>query len=188
MKQLIEYLEVWLEKENQRSRRQSVSAQQLAEMITDPGFHGASALLNVRSLSGVRAYLLLSKGDIGSLIQPGGNAAPHLPDLAQLLIYPLNLNGQPAGGNKPAAFGKTDRFSPAKQNASPEAESSPSTNGETMTTPQRRYLFRLLAEKKQLKGKQAEDYLKETLEVTSIQEIDKVSASQLIDHLLNGGN
>ena len=187
MKQLIEYLEVWLESENQRSRRERVSPQQLAEIITHPDFHGYSVLLNIRSLPGACAYLLLTKGEIGTLIHPGSNAGQFLPDLAQLIIYPLNLNGQIINGGKPQSFGQAANFPPAKKEIVAPAATPAFSNGETMTTPQRRYLFRLLAEKKQLKGQQAEDYLKTTFEVASIQEIDKAAASKLIDHLINGG-
>ena len=57
-----------------------------------------------------------------------------------------------------------------------------------MTESQRRFIFRLLAEKEDIKGKDAEDYLKEKFKVSSLAEIDKASASQFIDSLLKGGD
>jgi hypothetical protein len=56
-----------------------------------------------------------------------------------------------------------------------------------MTLAQRRYIFRLLSEKKKIKGKEIEEYLKKRYNVQDIADIDKGSASQLIDGLLNGG-
>jgi hypothetical protein len=56
-----------------------------------------------------------------------------------------------------------------------------------MTIAQRRFLYRLLTEKKNLKGKEIEEYLKEKFDVGDLDDIDKSSASQLIDSLLNGG-
>ncbi|MCI0563077.1 MAG: hypothetical protein MN733_31755, partial [Nitrososphaera sp.] len=62
------------------------------------------------------------------------------------------------------------------------------TNGALMTEAQRRYLFRLLAEKKNLKGKEAEMHLKRAFGVPALGSIDKASASQYIDQLVRGAN
>ncbi|MCA9734273.1 MAG: hypothetical protein H6696_14165 [Deferribacteres bacterium] len=57
---------------------------------------------------------------------------------------------------------------------------------DAMTTPQRRYLFRLLAEQGLSNGK-IEDYLLNYFQVTSMKSISKQDASHLIENLLNEG-
>ena len=52
-----------------------------------------------------------------------------------------------------------------------------------MTEPQKRYLFRLLAQQG-MDGKAAEGHLKETLQVTALREVSKMAASQLIEQLI----
>jgi hypothetical protein len=52
-----------------------------------------------------------------------------------------------------------------------------------MTEPQKRYLFRLLAQQG-LNGPAAEAHLKHTLGVAALREVSKTEASQLIDQLV----
>jgi hypothetical protein len=57
-------------------------------------------------------------------------------------------------------------------------------NGEPrMTEPQKRYLFRLLAQQG-LDGKAAEAHLKDTFQVATLREVSKVAASQLIERMV----
>ena len=56
---------------------------------------------------------------------------------------------------------------------------------DAMTSKQRRFLFRLLAEKGH-KANRAEDYLLQYFKVQSVSAISKQAASTLIDHLVNG--
>lgn len=65
--------------------------------------------------------------------------------------------------------------------ASHEAKNGP--QGEKMTEPQRRYLFRLLAAQK-VEGKAAEKHLKDYFKVPSLGEISRQAASQYIDQLV----
>ena len=58
-------------------------------------------------------------------------------------------------------------------------------NNESMTYPQKRYLFRLLAERG-LEGDAAYKHLKKEFDVDSIEEITKAEASQAIDQMLKG--
>jgi|SRR5713101_9258219 len=59
-----------------------------------------------------------------------------------------------------------------------------SGNGEPrMTEPQRRYLFRLLAQQG-LDGKAAEAHLKRAFQVTTLREVSKASASHLIEQMV----
>jgi hypothetical protein len=60
-------------------------------------------------------------------------------------------------------------------------------NGETMTPPQKRKLFKLLAIKG-IEGNKAEDELKKLFRVKSLEEIRKFDASKMIDHLIQEGN
>lgn len=58
-------------------------------------------------------------------------------------------------------------------------------NEEKMTTPQRRYLFRLLAVQG-TEGKAAEEHLKEYFRVKSLADVPKLAASGYIDMLVKG--
>lgn len=55
-----------------------------------------------------------------------------------------------------------------------------------MTESQRRYLFRLLAERG-VNGEESHDYLKRAFGVESLKDASKADASTLIDHVLNVG-
>ena len=52
-----------------------------------------------------------------------------------------------------------------------------------MTEPQKRYLFRLLAQQG-IDGKAAEGHLKEIFQVTTLREVSKMVASQLIEQMV----
>jgi hypothetical protein len=52
-----------------------------------------------------------------------------------------------------------------------------------MTEPQKRYLFRLLAQQG-VDGKSAEAYLKQAFQVTALREVSKAAASQLIEQMV----
>ncbi len=57
-------------------------------------------------------------------------------------------------------------------------------NGEArMTEPQKRYLFRLLAQQG-VDGKSAEAHLKQVFQVTTLREVSKIAASQLIEQMV----
>jgi len=61
---------------------------------------------------------------------------------------------------------------------------SPGPDGDRpMTEPQRRYLFRMLAQQG-LDGPQAEQHLKDHFKVTSLNMITRAAASQLIEQLI----
>ena len=66
-------------------------------------------------------------------------------------------------------------------------ESRQLSSEDAMTTPQRRYLFRLLAEQGLSNGK-IEDYLLNYFQVQSMKSISKQDASHLIENLLNEGS
>ncbi len=64
------------------------------------------------------------------------------------------------------------------------------SDGDTMTSAQRRYLFRLLAEKG-IEGDRIEEELKKRFQVSALTEVSKFEASRAIENLLetqNGGN
>ncbi len=63
-------------------------------------------------------------------------------------------------------------------------------NGEPMTSPQRRKLFRVLA-MRGIEGEKAHDELKKLFHVDSLNIVGKTEASRMIDHLIReekGGN
>ena len=61
---------------------------------------------------------------------------------------------------------------------------SPGPDGDRpMTEPQRRYLFRMLAQQG-LDGAQAEQHLKDRFKVTALNSITRAAASQLIEQLI----
>ena len=65
------------------------------------------------------------------------------------------------------------------------------SNGESITDPQKRLLFRLMATNYQLEGDAASDKIKELFGVNSFKEVSKFDASKVIERLLEeerGGN
>lgn len=99
-------------------------------------------------------------------------------------------NGQSQnGGNgkntEQATNGKGRNSTTAKpKNPPPEQEIPPNGADDPMTENQRRFLFRLLAER-DITGDEAHDWLKQQLGVGSLQEATKHEASDLINVILN---
>lgn len=178
MKERIECIEVSLESGEILSRQQSMTPKKLAELLNKKSLSGTTALVNIRGFSEAKTFVILTKGKVQPM---NGNDGNGVMNLAPILAFSLDLQGN-----------ETDRGSKTSSNGSNKPNGSNNNGaakgGEKMTTPQRRYLFRLLAEKKNLKGNEAEEYLKETCEVESLSEIEKFTASKLIDKLLNGGD
>ncbi len=74
------------------------------------------------------------------------------------------------------------------QNQQPMRRSQPTNNqvgsdGERMSDPQKRYLFRLLAAQG-VEGKKAEEHLKDYFQVSRLGDIPKAAASEYIDQLV----
>lgn len=63
----------------------------------------------------------------------------------------------------------------------------PQTNDDKMTNAQKRYMFRLLAEKG-IEGDDAHEKLKQEFQVESLAEVSKVEASKMIERLLDENN
>jgi len=99
----------------------------------------------------------------------------------------LEGNGNQGNGNSvnsPTTSG-SNRIPGMRSRSSPRAESSPtSDNDSAMTDAQRRYLFRLLAER-MIEGDEAQQYLLNKAEVESLDQITKSKASILIDEMVN---
>jgi len=71
-----------------------------------------------------------------------------------------------------------------KNNPAQTGEGKPRDDEPKMTDPQKRYLFRILAEQ----GKEEEEahkHLKELFQVESLKEVTKLEASKMIERLLN---
>lgn len=56
-------------------------------------------------------------------------------------------------------------------------------NGSSMTHPQKRLLFRLLADQG-IEGDKAHEHLKKLFQVTSLIDVSKMEASKMIEHML----
>lgn len=96
-------------------------------------------------------------------------------------------NGSVDNGNN----GKGGSAAGTSEGATSEAEgnghhASQEPSDDPMTENQRRYLFRLLAERGTT-GDDAHDYLKRAFGVESLKDASKADASTLIDHILNVG-
>jgi hypothetical protein len=85
-------------------------------------------------------------------------------------VIPDNRQDVPSAQNTPAK----DRTS---------QPGSTSTNESSMTDAQKRYLFRILAEKG-MEADKAHQHLKELFGVDSLQEVTKAEASRMIERLL----
>jgi len=99
----------------------------------------------------------------------------------------LEGNGQPSNGNsvKPNPTQGNNKIPGMRSRSSSRTDSSPtSDNDSAMTNAQRRYLFRLLAERK-IEGDEAQQYLLNKTQVESLDQITKSRASILIDEMVN---
>jgi len=183
MKEKIECIEVSLESGEILSRQQSMTPKKLAELLNKKSLSGTTALVNIRGFSEAKTFVILTKGKVQPM---NGNDGNGVMNLAPILAFSLDLQGDVTDRGSKTPSNGSDKHSGSPANGS--NNNGAAKGGEKMTTPQRRYLFRLLAEKKNLKGNEAEEYLKETCEVESLSEIEKFTASKLIDKLLNGGD
>ena len=100
----------------------------------------------------------------------------------------LEGNGRPLNGGsstEPQPNHGNNRIPGVRSRSRPQAESEQSrTSDSPMTAAQRRYLFRLLAER-QIEGDDAHKYLLEKAGVKSLDQITKGKASILIDEMVN---
>ncbi|RLC28330.1 MAG: hypothetical protein DRH37_09750 [Deltaproteobacteria bacterium] len=100
----------------------------------------------------------------------------------------LNLEGNGRSGNgnfpKNPQNQHDNRNHDIRSRSRPEGESSESAgNGQLMTDAQRRYLYRLLAERK-IEGDDAKAHLLQCTGVVSLEQITKAQASTLIDEMV----
>jgi hypothetical protein len=88
---------------------------------------------------------------------------------------------------------ETSSSTPSRSNGRSEerSNSSQKPNGETITDPQKRLIFRLLSDKG-IEGDAAAEHLKNYFKVSTVKEIGKMNASgyieRLIDEQAHGGN
>lgn len=93
-------------------------------------------------------------------------------------------NGSVDNGGNGKGTGSAESKTPETVGNGHNASQAPSDD--PMTENQRRYLFRLLAERSTT-GDAAHDYLKRAFGVESLKDASKADASTLIDHILNVG-
>ena len=109
-------------------------------------------------------------------------------NIGVVALEELNLegNGRPGNGNAPKKLqNQTDNGNQDNRSrSSPEGDPNGSSgNGQLMTDAQRRYLFRLLAERK-IEGDDAKTYLLRRADVSTLEEITKAQASTIIDDMV----
>ena len=94
-------------------------------------------------------------------------------------LFTLRVESEEAEGPKPSPA------PPATTTPRPQpVPSTPHGDGEVrMTEPQKRYLFRLLAEQS-VEGKKAEEHLKDYFKVKTLRDVSKSAASQLIEQMV----
>ena len=101
----------------------------------------------------------------------------------------MNLDGQPlctvliSRDHKEPATAAEVSTPPATPSTRPDGSVNRNDGDPRMTDPQKRYLFRLLAQQG-MDGKAAEAHLKEALQVTALREVSKTAASQLIEQMV----
>jgi hypothetical protein len=173
----IEFLQISQDRNGAKSIRQILGRAELSQQVLDGNLDGTTVLLNINGIADAQAILILTRNDVMEMLSKGKKSKPKFNDMSQILIFPLGISGN----SDPKEHAETP--SPSRNGKS--RNTNTPTNGEEMTEPQRRYLFRLLAEKRELKGKEAENFLKEEFAVSSLNEIAKADASGLINQLLN---
>jgi hypothetical protein len=94
-------------------------------------------------------------------------------------LFTLRVESEEAEGPKPS-------LTPPAATASRPQPVPPALQGDgepRMTEPQKRYLFRLLAEQS-VEGKKAEEHLKDYFKVKTLRDVSKSAASQLIEQMV----
>ncbi len=188
MPEIIEYLEIIQAGDSLKSRRRRLDKKAFIELILKEGLPGATAIVSIKGLPQLNAFLMLGTKN-GAEAPNELTVYPWQPLLqhAQVLIYPILHSG---GRAKNAAAGKPQHLplTSGHGKSLPVKQSSKTAENGKITESQRRYLFRLLAEKRNLQGKQADNYLKEQCRVKEVDEIPKSTASDLIQTLLGEGS
>lgn len=181
----IEVLEVSLDQAGLKTSRKVMSSQSLINWIGESASGGSTGVVHLRNLPDARVYLLMTSGGNQGLFPLNGKSAAELTASVQLFSLMQNLERSSSAHQDANSNGNSEH----QNNSASNNHHRPTNghNGEGMTEAQRRYLFRLMAEKKNLKGKDAENFIKQEFEVVSLHEIDKNSASRYIDRLLKGG-
>ena len=78
----------------------------------------------------------------------------------------------------------TKSESRSEHSSKSEVKGNGKSNGEAVTDPQKRLLFRLMATNYHLEGDQAFEKLKELFQANSLKEVSKFEASKMIERLL----
>jgi len=110
-------------------------------------------------------------------------------NIGVVAVEELNLEGNGKPGNWTPPKNPQDQANNSmpgiRSRSRPQDESNqPIDNGQPITDAQRRYLFRLLAERK-IEGDEAQQYLLNKADVESLDQITKSRASILIDEMVN---
>ena len=185
-KSKIEVIQISHEARNLKAAGKTLSREEVVAWLKDQTTDGSIAVVRLSGLSGAQAFLsVLMNGDQGIFSLKGQSARA---SASPFQLLGLNLSFGQANSSQREVETQGNSAGPANGNRAVTEKQSISgarSNGECMTEAQRRFLFRLLAEKRNLKGKAAEGFLKEHFGVASLHEIEKFVASKFIDRLVN---
>lgn len=178
METKFDFYKVDLDNSQMSSSSENLSKQEFNQLFNHPSFDGKTIVLNIKSSLPKKGLLLLVSGDIEQA--PPINGKP-----AELLSFRQIIGLPMVFGEDHSSNGEIQTS--ANKSNQPERDEDYDNSNDKITEPQIRYLFRLLAEQKDLKGKKAEDYLKKAFAVSEINDIRKKNASELINQFVNGG-
>lgn len=184
-KSKIEVLEVSLDQAGLKTSRKVMSSLNLITWIGESASSGSTGVVHLRNLPDARVYLLLMADGNQGIFPLNGRSAAEL--TASLQVFSLMQNFERSASAHQDHHSSSNSDQQHDRTSNNHHRPTNGHNGEAMTEAQRRYLFRLMAEKKNLKGKDAENFIKQEFEVVSLHEIDKTSASRYIDRLVKGG-
>lgn len=177
METKIELFRVNLDSNQVNSNSEVLSKQAFNQLFNHPSFDGKTVVVNIKCSLPKKGMLFLVSGDTQPV--PSNNGKPiDLLSFRKIIGFPMVFGEEYSDFEKSSSANKSDQST---------SENNSKNGNDKMTEPQTRYLFRLLAEHKNLKGKKAEEYLKKAFAVSDIGDIRKKNASELIDQFVNGG-
>ena len=182
----IEVLEISIDQAGLKTSRKVMSSMNLITWISESASGGSTCVVHLRNLPDARVYLLMAADGNQGIFPLNGKSAAEL--TASLQVFSLMQNIERSASAHQDHHSNSNSDKQHDRTSNNHHRPSNGQSGEAMTEAQRRYLFRLMAEKKNLKGKDAENFIKQEFEVVSLHEIDKNSASRYIDRLLKGGD
>ena len=179
--------QMWLVEISSQNGRLLATKNQLAKTalsrkLDAQQWKGTVAMVYIKKEAALNTALVTTKGELPVGVIPIIEDTSSSPDKKTPQVLWVNL-----GFSKPTNAPETQQNIP-DQSATPDSTNTGNQNSDgSMTEKQRRFLFRLLAERN-ITGKQAENYMKKALNVTYLIQASKQKASELIEQLLEKGD